>query len=52
MPHTLASVDQSPVLCPKKLLLCDEDAQGWILEGVLFVESDSCSQNVSEISQI
>jgi hypothetical protein len=34
VPHTLASVDQSPVHCPKMLpLLRDEDAKGWILEG-------------------
>jgi hypothetical protein len=34
IPHILASIDQSPVCCPKTLpSLHDKDAKGWILEG-------------------
>jgi hypothetical protein len=35
MPHTLASVDQSPVCRPRTLRppLRGEDAKGWVLEG-------------------
>jgi hypothetical protein len=40
MPHTLASVDQSPVCRPRTLPPPhDEDAWGWILEGMNNVEN-------------
>jgi hypothetical protein len=41
MPHTLASVDQSPVRRPRTLPLRNEDAYGWIFRVIWGKQSPS-----------